>query len=108
MFNFGKALKLVGIDRAVTHANKVHPDWADAAYDILKVYVQQTNNPFMCEDVRRFAADKFMLPDPPTHRAWGSIMHKAKKEQLIKHCGYNQVKNPKAHQANASLWEKLC
>lgn len=100
----GKELRDLGIHRAVTHANKEYDDWSDKAYTTLKDFLRLANGkPFMCEDVREYAS--IYLPEPPNNRAWGSIIVRARKDGIIKHHGFSQVTNPKAHRANASLWK---
>lgn len=94
------------MNKAKDHANKVEKDWADKAYIKLKEYLIITNgNQFMCEDVREYASKS--ISEPPSKRAWGAIIVKAKKEGIIEHCGFSQVSNPTAHRANASLWRAI-
>ena len=101
----GKLLRDTGIYKAITHANKEHEDWYAMAYSALKDYLLMIDGrTFMCEDVREYASN--ILPDPPTNRAWGAIIVRARKDGIIKHCGFNQVSNPRAHRANASMWKR--
>lgn len=100
----GNDLKELGIYRAVAHADDVYQDWQEVAYKMLKDFIEFSDGkPFMCEDVREYASA--VLPDPPTKRAWGAIIMRGKKNGIIKHCGFGQVTNPRAHRANASLWK---
>ena len=66
-------------------------------------FLQSRITPFLCEEVRLYA-EANGLPQAPSNRAWGGIILNAKKIGWIKHLGYSQVKNPRAHMANASLW----
>lgn len=101
----GSELKAKGINNAINSAVSVDADWYDNAYSIMQEFINLNNDKkFMCEDVRDFAKDK--ITQPPTNRAWGAIILRAKKDKLIKPCGFNQVVNPKAHMANASMWIK--
>ena len=100
----GSELKEKGIKQALDHANKVSNLWADEAFNVLKKYLLRRKKPFMCEDVRQFAEEKTDLDLPPSNRAWGGVIQRAKHKGLIKHFGYFQVSNPKAHKANASIW----
>lgn len=101
----GHDLKEQGIYRAVKHADDVYEDWQEIAYKMLKEFIEFSDGkPFMCEDVRRFASNS-NLKEPPTNRAWGAIIKRADKDGIIKHCGFGQVSNPRAHRANASLWK---
>lgn len=77
--------------------------WSDLAYQFLLSFLKANKgSSFMVENVRTEAVGK--IPEPPSKRAWGGIILKAKNSGLIRHIGYRQVKNPKAHMANASLW----
>lgn len=99
----GEQLRDQGISRAL---QSTEWGWQNEAYRLLKQFVK-TSDPFrvfLVEDVRAFAKDQG-LPDPPSNRAWGGIVVKAKKEGVVKQVGYSQVKNPTAHKANAALWQ---
>lgn len=100
----GNDLKELGIYKAVAHADSVYEDWSDNAFKILKEFVRFHDEPFMCEDVRQYANN--YLPAPPNDRAWGAIILRGKKDGIIKHYGFGQVRNPRAHRANASLWQR--
>ena len=100
----GEDLKNAGMNLAVKYANEVHENWAEKAYELLKQFVRSGRGKFMCEDVRDYAK-VYGLPDAPNSRAWGSlIVRAAKKDKIIKHVGFAQVKNSRAHRANASVW----
>ena len=92
-----------GIKQAEDHANQ-YENWSVKAYTFLLYYIQQKKE-FMTEEMRE--ASKGSVPDPPSARAWGGIIVRAVKNGLIKRKGYGQVKNPKAHRANASVWETV-
>lgn len=96
-------LKKAGMQLAIQHAEDKHEGWADEALNHLADFIRNRRTPFMCEEVRLYA-ESMGLPKAPSNRAWGSIVQAAKKRQLIKHVGFSQVSNPKAHCANASLW----
>ena len=88
-----------GIKKAINTAERKTPNWADVAYDFLKVYIR-THNVFMVEDVRK-ASTGYV---PTAGRAWGGIVLRAAKMGLIEKHGMDKVKNPKAHCANANVW----
>lgn len=102
--DLGKQLKEDGMQRAVDHANAVHSDWSERAYNFLKGYIQK-NAMFMSEDVRY--ASQGIVPSPPSQRAWGHVIRRAAMEGLISKAGTKQVKNSKAHMANANVWKSL-
>jgi hypothetical protein len=100
----GAELKKGGISVAIDHANLKHDGWSNEAYKALKSFLNTHKNSFMCEEVRKFAHFDLGLVQPPSSRAWGGIFQRAVREKIIKHVGFGQVTNPKAHKANASLW----
>lgn len=100
----GNTLKKQGINKAITSADIKNSNWSEIAYSFLKEFIKN-NDEFMVEEVR--IASKDIVPEPPSKRAWGSIILKAKKENLVKHIKYNQVQNPSAHMANASVWKRI-
>lgn len=103
-FETGAQLRDMGIDRAVTHANEATPSWSDQAFDFLTRYITDASE-FMAEDVR--LAAKGIVPEPPSLRAWGSVMMKAAKSGLIKRVGYRSVSNPLAHATPAAIWKPV-
>lgn len=98
----GQLLKERGMQIAIDNADFKIKEWSSVAYKFLVEYAKY-NLTFMGEDVRY--ASQNNLPEPPSLRAWGMIISRAKKQGIIKHIGYSQVKNPSSHKANASIWE---
>jgi hypothetical protein len=90
-----------GIEQAEKHANQVHDSWSDKAFEFLKSFIVN-HKKFLAEDVRYYSAG--VIPEPPSQRAWGAVIVRAAKQGLIRRVGYEQVKNAKAHRANASVW----
>ena len=97
----GAELRDIGIKKAVDHAEVKNENWSDVAYDFLKKYITGKRE-FMAEDFR-YAAEG-IVPEPPSLRAYGGIISRAAKDGLIFRIGYSQVKNPRAHMANAAVW----
>jgi hypothetical protein len=92
-----------GIKTAVDHANDEHEKWSAQAFDALKDFIERHEEPFLGEDVRRFAVD---VPIPPSKRAWGGVLVRAARLGLIKKVGFKETTNPLAHRTPATLWEK--
>lgn len=101
----GKALKIKGIQKSLDTAERVNPGWQDKAYSFLCEFVKNNAGEFLAEDVRN--ASKGFVPDPVSKRAWGGIIAKAAHKGIIKRIGYDQVTNPTAHQACASVWQRV-
>lgn len=99
----GNQLAEVGMNLALNNAEAKESGWADAALNLFREFIPSRKQ-FMCEDFRKFCEVKG-LTVPPSKRAFGGIILKAYKEGLIKKVGYGKVKNPRAHSANASVWE---
>lgn len=99
----GQQLKEIGMQRASDKAEKENPGWNEAAYEMLKQFLEIRFHPFLMEDFRAYA-EPSGLPSPPTGRAYGSVAVKAAKNGLMRRIGYTQVTNPIAHRANASVW----
>jgi hypothetical protein len=94
----------VGIQRAIDHANAVHPTWQDQAVDLFLAYCQEhKGSTFMTEDVRWYA-ENLGLPAPPDKRAWGAIAVIVKRKGLIKGNGYAPQKAVNAHCAPKTVW----
>ncbi len=104
IFDAAKAeqAKQDGINAAVNHADNVMPEWSDLAYDVLLKFIAQHQGSFLAEDVREWGES--MLTDPPSKRAWGGVISKARNNGVIRCIGYGTTKNVKAHKTPASLW----
>lgn len=103
----GRVLKEKGMQKAVTSADKDTPKWSVYAYKLLLEFLDQHHGEFMTEDVRSYAAMKEDFPLPPSARAWGSIIVKARNNKLVQCIGTKNVKNIKAHSAFAAVWIKI-
>jgi hypothetical protein len=103
---WGKARKEAGMKRAVDHANAVHDEWEEMAFSFfLNVFLKHHKGVFMCEQVR--LTSEGVVPDPPSLRAWGGIITRAKFKGFIVKAGPPRpVKNPKAQMAFAQPWKR--
>jgi len=102
----GNRLKTEGMIQSEVSANDQHEGWSEKAFDFLVGYAKKQSQ-FMAEDIRELAIKSKSVPQPPSNRAWGAIIIKAKKEGIIKHIAFGQVRNKKAHRANASIWQSI-
>lgn len=105
--SLGIKLKEEGMNKSRDNADRRIVNWSISAYNLLKVFVNKRVGTFKAEDIRKFATT-MGLEEPPSNRAWGSLIIKARNEDLIEMVGYSQVDNPKAHRANASVWRTKC
>lgn len=99
----GELLRDSGIATAIENADDKIENWSEMAYACLLSY---PGKEFLTEDVRRWSHENG-LPIPPSARAWGAVIVRAKREGVIKFLGYRSVTNPKAHMTPASYWRKL-
>lgn len=93
-----------GIRRAMSHANQVAKDWNEHAVALIVQYAEQTEQPFMGEDVRAWAFGK--IAEPPHVNAWGGAFIKAARAGLIVKVGYNQTANKQAHARVSAMWRR--
>ena len=100
----GNKLRDLGINQASENADDKYEEWSNLAYEYLLQYIKQ-NKRFMAEEIR--VSSVGVIPDPPSNRAWGAIIVRAKKAGLIKSVGTAGVKNPKAHRAICNIWEVI-
>lgn len=102
----GAVLRDRGMKQAIDHAEQETPQWKELALAKLKEFTTEFSHlQFMAEDFRAWAVTNG-LPKPPHARAFGGVMAKAAGARLIVKVGIGQVKNPKAHRANATIWRK--
>lgn len=100
----GAELRDKGIKQSIDTANESVENWSKLAYDFLLKYIK-THKRFMVEEMR--IASLGIVPIPPSNRAWGGIVVRAKGNGLIYSAGTRTVKNPKAHHANANYWKTV-
>lgn len=100
----GADLRDKGIKVAITNVNTKVPNWSEIAYGFLIGYIR-FHREFMAEDCRE--ASKGIVPEPPSKRAWGAVIVRAKIEGLIKSVGFRNVTNAKAHRTPASVWQRI-
>jgi len=98
----GAQLRDKGIQSALDHANEVSEYWSDVAFSFLLSFLKNNRCEFMTENVRE--ASVGIVPEPPSKRAWGGIMVRAKKDGRIVSRGFRNVSNSKAHCTPATVW----
>jgi hypothetical protein len=100
----GITLRDKGIRKAAQHAEDLHEGWQTKALDWLYCYAyKRADNPFTGEMVREAA--RGIVPEPPSLRAWGSVLLSAARRGWIRQVGWAKVSNPKAHRTPAALWK---
>lgn len=102
-----------GIKQAIDHANQVHPDWSELAYNkallaLLHLRTTYDKKYFSIEDVREVIRICLLpIPEPPTKRAWGSVTLRLIREKKIEKVGYAPTKSRTAHNAIAAIYKVL-
>ena len=100
----GQALRDEGMQRALDHAEAEEPSWGTKAFTLLQQFVVESDTEtFLTEDVRWWAHGK--IDPPPDARAWGAILTKAARANLIQSYGYAKVADPARHRGVATLWK---
>lgn len=95
-----------GIETAVNHAEVVQPGWAEETYHIFVHEFLPHHKRFLAEDFRAWlAVNKPEYSYPPSKRAFGGIILKAKAAYYIICIGMKKVTNVKAHATPANYWE---
>ena len=102
----GQELATIGADTAAAHADRVTGGtWSEKAWDFLTHFGQaKRGEPFMTEDVRKWAELRQAVPPAPDNRAWGAIVKSASKAGLIRHVAYAPNKSPNCHGSPKSVW----
>jgi hypothetical protein len=98
--------KNAGIKTATDHAEAVSPGWNQKAYQLFLEFLSEHPGTFMAEDFRAYCA----LVDfdlPPSARAFGGVIVRARIAGLIEKVGYRNVRNVKAHATPAALWQAI-
>lgn len=104
MKDYGKILRNEGMQMSLFNANEKVAGWSALAMAFLEQYlVKFPFVEFQAEDLRKWAY-RHGLKNPPSERAWGSIIRAAKKSGLIQFVRYENVDNPLAHKTPASVW----
>jgi len=90
------------IAKAANNAESKRPGWIDAAVEYVRRFPLTR---FQAEQVREYAHNNG-LAEPPHPRAWGAVMRKAKKLNIIQYCGYERKPSLGAHGTPAVVWSK--
>jgi hypothetical protein len=94
-------LKDEGMETATAHADTVTPEWRDIAYAFLQS--RRLKGVFLVEDIRKAAEG--IVPEPPDSRAWGSVIRRAAKAELVEKVGVQAKASAVCHRGFASLWQ---
>lgn len=102
----GAELRDDGMDRAVKHADRVERTWSECAYTFLLEYARRCGS-FTAEDVRK-DAEANGVTAPPDPRAWGGIMMRAARANVIVSTGrYTKASAVHAHCGPKAVWHSL-
>lgn len=93
-----------GMAAAVEHADDVVFAWSQRAEALLVEFAGGVET-FLAEDARAFAAERG-LPSPPDGRAWGAVLQRARRANLIQKVGFAPARSsnnsPKVEWAKAA------
>ncbi len=100
-----KKLAEAGMLAAVEHADHVEAGWSERALEHVRHFAAFRFE-FLGEDVRLWAYEQG-LPHPPVECAWGAIMVRAARENIIARNGYGTTRIPPQHSKPAVRWQSL-
>ena len=100
------------IQAAADHADRIHEDWTNQAFEkcklVLTHYRLNGITEFQMCDMRNSMYMFFTpLPDPPTKRAFGNVARLLRQAKLIEIVGYKPTNNTTAHNAIAAVYKPL-
>jgi hypothetical protein len=96
----------VGMMMAEDHANRRVDGWSEMAINMLRCFLlENPTRDFLTEEFRAYAVSNG-LPEPPSNRAFGGIMARARNTKIIQFVGFRNTSNPKSHATPASVWKK--
>jgi hypothetical protein len=102
----GERLAAQKMQQAVYAADSANPGWQERCWKLFVEWIfrKPPGYHFMIEEFRLHVDAQKKLEKPNSDRAFGFLSRKGQKENLIQSAGTAQVKNPKAHRANANVW----
>lgn len=86
---------------AFEHAERVEPEWGDLAFEALCGYAEVADSPFTIEEMRLATG----VQSPTDERAWGSVVQRAVRGQIIKRVGYAPATS--SHGSPKPTWLRL-
>ena len=101
----GEALAAQGMARAAAHAEREVPAWGAQAFAKLCDYAQRHSH-FTAEDLKAWAYQAG-LAIPPAPGAWGSVVRRAQREDIIAFFGYRTSRNATRHAQPVKVWRAL-
>ena len=93
------------IGRAVDHANREIPRWSDLAYVALQAFLRIHAGTFIAPAVRQWAETRG-VPVPPSNRAWGGVIRRARRAGLIVRDGYCDYGDGSMHLQTVTVWRR--
>lgn len=103
-FTAAAAARDAGMQQALCHAEAEAEGWGDRAMASLKRFIDSAREPFLIEDVRA-AAEREGLDPPPDARAWGAVVMRAARAEIIRKAGYAPART--SHCSIKPLWEGI-
>lgn len=91
-----------GMERAKNKAERTRPGWIQSAMLSILAFPRAE---FRVEELRQFAYANG-LDKPPSQRAWGPVIMRARRESLIEFVRYEIAQGNDMHRQPVSLWKK--
>lgn len=99
----GEILRDWGMQKAIDHALRVEPTWADNAWNLLLDYAKKRHH-FQAESIRAYAR-LHNFPEPPDARAWGVIIREGVKQGILQPTHYAPTIEKASHCRPMMVWK---
>lgn len=102
--DFASTRRDLGIARSERSAGDA---WQDRAIGYVKEWIARGNRgAFLCEDVRCFAESRG-FEAPPTKKAWGAVVQRAARENIIRRAPCRYLPANSSNRSPKCAWEAV-
>lgn len=99
-----RAARDAGMSQAIQRAERIDDEWPDLAYGFLCRYAR-THDQFISEEATA-EADRLGYGSPADPRAWGSVIRKAARADVIRRTSMTKPRL-KGHASPGPVWQSL-
>lgn len=103
-FTAAHASRDAGMQQAIQHAERVDDGWPDRAYQFIWLFARW--NEFFTVEELTAEARRLGYGSPTDDRAWGSIIRKAARADVIRRTGMTKPRL-KGHASPGPVWQSL-